>query len=181
MVFGNKGESSGSGVAFSRDEITGAPQPSGDFLLNAQGEDVVSGTRDTADLAEMAEILPEAHAQLIEILAALERHFGDMQDVEFTVEEGTLFMLQARSAKRPPHAAVRVAVDMVAEGILSRERALAKIDASKLEALLHPSFDPDLRVRAARPRRAGLAGRRQGQRRLHRRAGGRAGGRGGAA
>ncbi len=142
MVFGNRGEESGSGVAFSRDEITGAPRPSGDFLLNAQGEDVVSGTRDTADLAEMAAILPRAHAQLVEILTTLERHFGDMQDVEFTVEEGTLYMLQARSAKRPPHAAVRVAVDMVAEGILTRERALAKIDASKLEALLHPSFDP---------------------------------------
>jgi pyruvate,orthophosphate dikinase len=143
MVFGNKGERSGSGVAFSRDEIDGAPRPSGDFLLDAQGEDVVSGTRNTADLAEMAEMLPEAHAQLLEILAALERHFGDMQDVEFTVEEGSLYMLQARSAKRPPHAAVRVAVDMVAEGILTREGALAKIDAGKLEALLHPSFDPD--------------------------------------
>jgi len=142
MVFGNKGADSGSGVAFSRDEITGAPQPSGDFLLNAQGEDVVSGTRDTGDLERMAELLPEAHAQLLEILAALERHFGDMQDVEFTVEEGTLFMLQARSAKRPPHAAVRVAVDMVGEGMLRREQALAKIDASKLEALLHASFDP---------------------------------------
>jgi pyruvate,orthophosphate dikinase len=142
MVFGNKGEDSGSGVAFSRDEITGAPLPSGDFLRNAQGEDVVSGTRDTADLAQMAEVLPEAHAQLVEILATLERHFGDMQDVEFTVEEGTLYMLQARTAKRPPHAAVRVAVDMVGEGLLSREQALAKIDASKLEALLHPSFDP---------------------------------------
>jgi pyruvate,orthophosphate dikinase len=142
MVFGNKGEDSGSGVAFSRDEISGAPQPSGDFLLNAQGEDVVSGTRDTADLDEMARLLPEAHAQLIEIVRALERHFRDMQDVEFTVEEGTLYMLQARSAKRPPHAAVRVAVDMVVEGILGREEALAKIDAGKLEALLHPSFDP---------------------------------------
>ena len=142
MVFGNKGESSGSGVAFSRDEIDGAPRPSGDFLLNAQGEDVVSGTRDTADLERMAELLPEAHAQLIEILAALERHFGDMQDVEFTVEEGTLYLLQTRNAKRPPHAAVRVAVDMVAEGILDREAALAKLDAAKLEALLHPAFDP---------------------------------------
>jgi pyruvate,orthophosphate dikinase len=142
MVFGNKGEGSGSGVAFSRDEISGAPHPSGDFLLNAQGEDVVSGTRDTADLDEMARVLPEAHAQLIEIVRSLERHFRDMQDVEFTVEEGTLYMLQARSAKRPPHAAVRVAVDMVAEGILGREEALAKIDAGKLEALLHPSFDP---------------------------------------
>jgi pyruvate, orthophosphate dikinase len=142
MVFGNKGEDSGSGVAFSRDEISGAPSPSGDFLLNAQGEDVVSGTRNPDDLERMATLLPEAHAQLLEILALLERHFGDMQDVEFTVEEGTLYMLQTRSAKRPPHAAVRVAVDMVAEGILGCEEALAKIDASKLEALLHPSFDP---------------------------------------
>ncbi|HEY7456103.1 MAG TPA: pyruvate, phosphate dikinase, partial [Solirubrobacterales bacterium] len=146
MVFGKKGEDSGSGVAFSRDEISGAPRPSGDFLLNAQGEDVVSGTRNTSDLAEMAEILPAAHAQLIEILAELERHFGDMQDVEFTVEEGTLYMLQARSAKRPPHAAVRVAVDMVAEGVLDRREALAKIDAGKLEALLHPAFDPSFEV-----------------------------------
>jgi len=142
MVFGNRGEDSGSGVAFSRDEITGEPRPSGDFLLNAQGEDVVSGTRDTADLAEMAQMLPAAHAQLVEIVAALERHFGDMQDVEFTVEEGTLYMLQTRAAKRPPQAAVRVAVDMANEGILSRAEAIAKLDASKLEALLHPSFDP---------------------------------------
>jgi pyruvate,orthophosphate dikinase len=142
MVFGNKGEDSGSGVAFSRDEITGEPRPSGDFLLNAQGEDVVSGTRDTADLAEMARILPEAHAQLVEIVAALERHFGDMQDVEFTVEEGRLYMLQTRAAKRPPHAAVRVAVDMAGEGILTRAEAIARLDAAKLEALLHPSFDP---------------------------------------
>ena len=146
MVFGNKGDDSGSGVAFSRDEINGEPHPSGDFLLNAQGEDVVSGTRDTADLAEMARLLPEAHAQLVEIVAALERHFGDMQDVEFTVEEGTLYMLQTRSAKRPPHAAVRVAVDMANEGILTRGEAIARLDAAKLEALLHPSFDPDFEL-----------------------------------
>jgi len=143
MVFGNRGDDSGSGVAFSRDEITGAPRPSGDFLGNAQGEDVVSGTRDTSDLEEMAEMLPEPHRQLIEIVESLERHFGDMQDVEFTVEEGTLYMLQTRTAKRPPHAAVRVAADMVEEGLLSREEALSKIDAAKLEALLHPSFDPE--------------------------------------
>jgi len=146
MVFGNRGERSGSGVAFSRDEITGEPRPSGDFLLDAQGEDVVSGTRDTADLAEMAAVLPEAHAQLVEIVAALERHFGDMQDVEFTVEEGALYMLQTRSAKRPPHAAVRVAVDMASEGILTRAEAIARLDAAKLEALLHPSFDPDFEL-----------------------------------
>jgi pyruvate, orthophosphate dikinase len=143
MVFGNRGERSGSGVAFSRDEISGGPTPSGDFLLDAQGEDVVSGTRDTAGLDQMAKLLPEAHAQLVEIVRALERHFRDMQDVEFTVEDGTLYMLQTRTAKRPPHAAVRVAVDMVEEGILSREEALSAIDAAKLEVLLHPSFDPD--------------------------------------
>jgi len=142
MVFGNRGERSGSGVAFSRDELSGAPEPSGDFLLNAQGEDVVSGARNTADLDEMARLLPEAHARLIDIVRTLERHFGDMQDVEYTVEEGTLYMLQTRDAKRPPHAAVRVAVDMAAEGIVSRERALLTIDAAKLEALLHPAFDP---------------------------------------
>ncbi len=143
MVFGNTGEESGSGVAFSRDEITGEPSPSGDFLRNAQGEDVVSGARDTDDLDEMAAILPEAHRQLLEIVERLETHFRDMQDVEFTVEEGTLYMLQTRTAKRPPQAAVRVAADMVEEGLLSREEALAKIDAAKLEALLHPSFDPE--------------------------------------
>jgi len=146
MVFGNRGLESGSGVAFSRDEISGAPHPSGDFLLDAQGEDVVSGTRDTADLDEMARILPEAHRQLVEIVEALERHFRDMQDVEFTVEEGTLFMLQTRNAKRPPQAAVRVAVDMVSERILTREEAIAKLDASKLEALLHPAFDPNFEL-----------------------------------
>jgi pyruvate,orthophosphate dikinase len=142
MVFGNRGETSGSGVAFSRDEMTGESRPSGDFLVNAQGEDVVSGTRDTSDLAEMARVLPDAHRQLVEIIGVLDRHFRDMQDVEFTVEERTLYMLQTRSAKRPPQAAVRVAVDMVDEGVLSREEALSKIDAGKLEALLHPSFDP---------------------------------------
>jgi pyruvate,orthophosphate dikinase len=143
MVYGNMGDDSGSGVAFSRDEITGAPEPSGDYLANAQGEDVVSGTRNTQSLDDLAGLMPEAHAQLIEILRLLERHYGDMQDVEFTVEEGTLYMLQTRSAKRPPHAAVRVAVDMVEEGITTREQALAKLDTSKLDALMHPAFDPD--------------------------------------
>ena len=143
MVFGNRGQGSGSGVAFSRDQITGAPGVSGDLLLDAQGEDVVSGTRDPEDLAEMARVLPEPYEQLVEIITLLERHFRDMQDVEFTVEEGTLYMLQTRSAKRAPHAAVRVAVDMVGEGLLSREEALAKLDASRLDVLLHPSFDPE--------------------------------------
>jgi pyruvate, orthophosphate dikinase len=142
MVFGNKGEMSGSGVAFSRDEMTGAPEPSGDFLPNAQGEDVVSGTRNTRDIAELAQLMPDAHRELMEILRTLERHYGDMQDVEFTIEEGRLSMLQTRSAKRPAQAAVRFAVDAVREGLLDRERALMTIDAHTLDALLHPTFDP---------------------------------------
>jgi pyruvate, orthophosphate dikinase len=142
MVFGNKGESSCSGVAFSRDEITGAPEPSGDFLPNAQGEDVVSGVRTPLDLGELAQRMPAAHAELIEILATLERHYGDMQDTEFTVEEGRLFMLQTRAAKRPAQAAVRFALDAVAEGLLDEAGALATIDAARLESLLHPTIDP---------------------------------------
>ena len=98
--------------------------------------------RNTRDLAELAELMPEVHAQLIEILRALERHYRDMQDVEFTIEEGVLYMLQTRSAKRPAQAAVRVAVDMVEEGLLTREEALLRIEPDKLDALLHPTFDP---------------------------------------
>ena len=143
MVFGNKGDTSGSGVAFSRDEVTGAPEPSGDFLPNAQGEDVVSGVRTPRDIAEVADWLPEVHQQLMEILRALESHYRDMQDTEFTVQEGKLYMLQTRNAKRPAQAAVRFAVDAVQEGLLSREEALLTIDPGSLDALLHPTFDPD--------------------------------------
>jgi pyruvate,orthophosphate dikinase len=143
MVFGNKGETSGSGVAFSRDEVTGEPEPSGDFLVNAQGEDVVSGVRNTQDIADLERVMPAAHAELMEILRALERHYGDMQDTEFTIEEGRLYMLQTRNAKRPAQAAVRFAVDAVGEGLLDRGAALRTIDAASLDALLHPTLDPD--------------------------------------
>jgi len=143
MVFGNRGETSGSGVAFSRDEVTGAPEPSGDFLVNAQGEDVVSGVRNTRDIAELAEVMPDAHAELMDILRELERHYRDMQDTEFTIEKGRLFMLQTRDAKRPAQAAVRFAVDAVEEELLSRAEAIATIDTETLDALLHPTFDPD--------------------------------------
>jgi pyruvate,orthophosphate dikinase len=142
MVFGNKGDTSGSGVAFSRDEVTGAPEPSGDFLPNAQGEDVVSGVRTPRDISDMQEWMPDVHEQLMEILRTLEAHYEDMQDTEFTVEEGQLYMLQTRNAKRPAQAAVRFAVDAVSEHLLSRERALATIDPGSLDALLHPTFDP---------------------------------------
>jgi pyruvate,orthophosphate dikinase len=143
MVFGNRGERSGSGVAFSRDEITGEPTPSGDFLPNAQGEDVVSGVRTPRDIHEMKDVLPEAYGELMEILRTLEGHYRDMQDTEFTVEEGSLYMLQTRNAKRPAQAAVRFAVDAVEEGLLDKAEAIATIDAAKLDALLHPGFAPD--------------------------------------
>ena len=142
MVFGNKGDTSGSGVAFSRDEVTGAPEPSGDFLPNAQGEDVVSGARTPRDIREMKDWLPDAHAQLMEILQTLEKHYEDMQDTEFTVEDGQLYMLQTRNAKRPAQAAVRFARDAVDEGLLDRDQALMTVDAEMLTALLVETFDP---------------------------------------
>ncbi|MEI7626532.1 MAG: PEP/pyruvate-binding domain-containing protein, partial [Actinomycetota bacterium] len=144
MVFGNKGPRSGSGVAFSRDEVTGAPEPSGDFLSNAQGEDVVSGARTPEDLSSLASLMPDAHSELLEILETLERHYGDMQDTEFTIEEERLYMLQTRSAKRPAQAAVRFAVDSVTEGLLTKDQAIATIDTATLESLLHPTFDPSV-------------------------------------
>jgi pyruvate, orthophosphate dikinase len=143
MVFGNRGDESCSGVAFSRDEVTGEPTPSGDYLPNAQGEDVVSGVRTPRDLHDMKTSMPEAYDELMEILRTLESHYEDMQDTEFTVEEGSLYMLQTRNAKRPAQAAVRFAVDAVEEGLLSRERALCTIDAQRLDALLHDSFAPN--------------------------------------
>jgi pyruvate, orthophosphate dikinase len=142
MVFGNLGPSSGAGVAFTRDPSDGSPGADGDFLVNAQGEDVVAGVRDTEDLDGLARRMPEIHAELLECLARLECHYRDIQDVEYTVEEGRLFILQTRSAKRHALAAVRFAADAVAEGMLEREEALRRIDPDSLGALLHPSFDP---------------------------------------
>jgi pyruvate, orthophosphate dikinase len=145
MVYGNKGPTSGSGVAFSRDEVTGAPEPSGDFLIDAQGEDVVSGMRTPRDLSELRDWMPAAHAQLLDIMRTLERHYGDMQDTEFTIEEGRLYMLQTRNAKRPAQAAIRFAVDAVGEGLLTKAQAITTIEARSLHALLHPTFDPEAR------------------------------------
>src|SRR3954464_14118024 len=142
MVFGNKGDDSGTGVVFSRDERTGEPKLSGDFLVNAQGEDVVSGVRTPRDIDELESVMPEAYATLKEILRQLEAHYKDMQDCEFTVEQGKLYMLQTRNAKRPAQAAVRFATDAVAEGLLTKEEALRTINAASLDTLLHPVFDP---------------------------------------
>ena len=170
MVFGNKGDTSGSGVAFSRDEVTGAPEPSGDFLLNAQGEDVVSGVRTPRDIAEMKDWLPEAHEQLMEILRTLEAHYEDMQDTEFTVEEGQLYMLQTRNAKRPAQAAVRFARRRRRRGAAhARARRSRRSTPDTLDALLHPTFDPKADFEVLASGVAAVARRGQGRGRLHRR------------
>src|SRR4051812_23474375 len=142
MVFGNKGDDCCTGVVFSRDERTGEPKLSGDFLVNAQGEDVVSGVRTPRDIDELEEVMPEAYATLKEILRRLEAHYKDMQDCEFTVEQGKLYMLQTRNAKRPAQAAVRFATDAVEEGLLTKKEALRTIDAGSIDTLLHPYFAP---------------------------------------
>ena len=124
MVFGNKGDSSGTGVCFTRDPSTGESVLYGEFLQNAQGEDVVAGIRTPEPIERMNQLLPEAYAQLLETIARLESHYRDMQDIEFTVEEGTLFLLQTRTAKRTAAAALRAAVEMVGEGLISKEEAV---------------------------------------------------------
>jgi pyruvate,orthophosphate dikinase len=142
MVFGNKGDESGTGVAFTRDPSTGEHGLYGEFLSNAQGEDVVAGTRTPEPLAAMQQKLPRAYEQLLETMRRLEEHYRDMQDIEFTVEDHELFLLQTRSAKRTAAASVKAAVDMVDEGLISKEEAIARIDPDQLEQLLHPMLDP---------------------------------------
>jgi pyruvate,orthophosphate dikinase len=142
MVFGNKGDTSGTGVAFTRDPSTGEQGVYGEFLPNAQGEDVVAGIRTPEPLARMREQLPRAFEQLLETMRRLEEHYRDMQDVEFTVEENTLYLLQTRSAKRTAAASVKAAVDMVDEGLITREDAVVRIDPQQLDQLLHPMLDP---------------------------------------
>jgi pyruvate,orthophosphate dikinase len=143
MVFGNKGDTSATGVAFTRDPSTGEPGVYGEFLVNAQGEDVVAGIRTPEPLARMEEVLPEAFAQYVETIRRLEEHYRDVQDTEFTVEEGRLYLLQTRTAKRTAAAALKTAVDMVDEGLISREDAVARIDPQQLDQLLHPMLDPE--------------------------------------
>jgi pyruvate, orthophosphate dikinase len=142
MVFGNKGPGSGTGVAFTRDPSTGEQGLYGEFLADAQGEDVVAGIRTPEPLAAMEERLPEAFEQLTETMRRLEEHYKDVQDIEFTVEDGRLYLLQTRSAKRTAAAALKAAVSMVDEGLISREEAVARIDPAQLDQLLHPMIDP---------------------------------------
>jgi pyruvate, orthophosphate dikinase len=143
MVFGNKGEESGTGVAFTRDPSTGERGLWGEFLTNAQGEDVVAGIRTPQPLAAMKERLPRAFDELVETMRRLEDHYREMQDIEFTIEDGRLYLLQTRSGKRTAQAALKIAADMVDEGLISKEEAVSRIDPKQLDQLLHPMIDPN--------------------------------------
>ena len=142
MAFGNMGDDCGTGVAFTRDPATGAKQLMGEFLTNAQGEDVVAGVRTPMPIAEMAEKFPEAYEEFVKVCNILEDHYRDMQDMEFTVEHGKLYMLQCRNGKRTASAALKIACDLVDEGMISEQQAVAMIDPRNLDTLLHPQFDP---------------------------------------
>ncbi|KXB42535.1 pyruvate, phosphate dikinase [Amygdalobacter nucleatus] len=155
MVYGNMGETSGTGVAFTRNPATGEAGIFGEYLMNAQGEDVVAGIRTPFPITHMKEQMPEVYAQFEEIAKTLEKHYGDMQDMEFTIERGKLFMLQTRNGKRTAFAALQVANDMVKEGLVTKERALMQIDPSSLDTLLHPNFDQEA-LKAAKPIAKGL-------------------------
>ena len=142
MAFGNMGDDCGTGVAFTRDPATGEKKLMGEFLTNAQGEDVVAGVRTPMPIAEMAEKFPEAYDEFVKVCNILEDHYRDMQDMEFTVEHGKLYMLQCRNGKRTASAALKIACDLVDEGMISEQQAVAMIDPRNLDTLLHPQFDP---------------------------------------
>jgi pyruvate, orthophosphate dikinase len=153
MVFGNMGWDSGTGVAFTRNPATGESKMYGDYLLNAQGEDVVAGIRNTDPIETMRDTLPEAYHQFMEITANLEKHYRDMQDVEFTIERGRLWMLQTRNGKRTASAAVKMAVDMANEGLISKREALMRVSPKQVDALLHPQFDEEGKKEARKENR----------------------------
>jgi pyruvate,orthophosphate dikinase len=143
MVFGNLGPTSGTGVAFSRDPGTGERKMKGEYLINAQGEDVVAGIRTPQHISTMEKALPEAYGQFMRNVDALERHFKDMQDVEFTVENGKLWMLQCRSGKRTGHAAIKIAVDFVQEGLTTPEEAICMVEPTHVDQVMHPNFSAE--------------------------------------
>ena len=143
MAFGNMGDDCGTGVAFTRNPATGEKKLMGEFLTNAQGEDVVAGVRTPMPIDQMAEKFPEAYAQFVEVCRTLEDHYRDMQDMEFTVEHGQLYMLQTRNGKRTAPAALKIACDLVDEGMISKEEAVCMVEPKQLDALLHPTFDPE--------------------------------------
>ena len=140
MVFGNSGDNSGTGVAFTRDPSTGEKKLYGEYLFNAQGEDVVAGIRTPMPIASLHETMPEVYEQFVEIANKLENHYRDMQDMEFTIENGKLYMLQTRNGKRTAAAALKIAVDLVDEGMITKEEAILRVDPKQLDSLLHPQF-----------------------------------------
>ena len=145
MVFGNMGEDSATGVAFTRDPSSGERRVYGEFLINAQGEDVVAGVRTPAPIDELARRMPEAHTELLAVCERLEQHFRDMQDLEFTIQQGKLWLLQTRTGKRTGRAMVSIAVDMVNEGLIDERLAVLRVEPAKLDELMHPTIDPDSR------------------------------------
>ena len=147
MVFGNRGEDSGTGVVFTRDPSTGEKYLYGEFLPNAQGEDVVAGIRDPQPISALRRLMPHVYADLVDVCQRLERHFRDLQDIEFTVQDGTLYLLQTRSAKRTAPAAVRAAVEMVAEGLIEQREAVLRVEPEQIDQLLHPMIDPQAEVK----------------------------------
>src|SRR5215475_1239794 len=146
MVFGNMGSDSGTGVAFTRNPKSGAKELFGDYLTNAQGEDVVAGIRTPKHIAELKKDMPEVYNEFVEVAEKLERHYRDMQDLEFTIERGKLWMLQTRNGKRTGPAAVKVAVDMVGEGLIDEQTAVLRVPAGDLDQLLHKTVDPKLKA-----------------------------------
>lgn len=150
MVFGNMGEDCGTGVAFTRNPATGEKKLYGEFLMNAQGEDVVAGIRTPKDIEELSVIMPKAYDDFVKICDILEHHYKDMQDMEFTIEKETLYMLQTRNGKRTAAAALKIAVDLVNEGMITKEQAVLQVDPKQLDALLHPQFDPQA-IKNAKP------------------------------
>ena len=143
MVFGNMGDTSGTGVAFTRNPSTGEKGIYGEYLINAQGEDVVAGVRTPQPISKLAEDMPECYKEFMELANKLENHYRDMQDMEFTIQEGKLYFLQTRNGKRTAHAAIKIACDLVDEGMISKEEAVLRIEAKSLDQLLHPTFDKD--------------------------------------
>ena len=155
MVFGNTGDNSGTGVAFTRNPATGDPHLYGEFLMNAQGEDVVAGIRTPQSIDQLKQVMPEVYDQFSAIADKLEKHYRDMQDMEFTIENGKLYMLQTRNGKRTAQAALKIAVDLVDEGMITKEEAVMKVEPKQLDALLHPQFDAAA-LKAATPATQGL-------------------------
>ena len=142
MVFGNMGNHSATGVCFTRNPSTGENKFYGEFLINAQGEDVVAGIRTPEPIADLEKEMPEVYAELVKYKDILEKHFRDVQDIEFTIQENRLFILQTRNGKRTTQAAVKIAVDMVGEGLIDKKTAISRINPNELDRLLHPTFDP---------------------------------------